>query len=541
MLDPLVNLIVELWPVLKRRLKFMVLMFCLGLPYVFVPQVMAEHEVNMYNNFSVTSNQVDGSGDDQSALTEGTSFLNILTVNGKGTISDFNYRYSIGAKATDDSRNDVQKLSLTRLQGRLSNQNHTFTAGDTFAAFSQYSLNTAVKGVSYRYIDNGNNVPDVTVIYGIAYPRWDNFWGLDAVQRHVAGARLQQHVNDDFWVAASYVQSEDQERVNGGSLFDTKTIAFDWEYQPIMGLTISGESAFSDTDESISSVAADDNNKGSAHKLEAIGDGGPSRVVLSYERISPNFMTLLGAATPDREKTEATWRYKFTKKVNLNFGLLWYRDNLGGDLAFRTDNYRPEIGMTVKRMFSRRYSVADVTYKFDRSYGGGNSTKDHHVNLGYRDRFGMFDSDTNVGMTIYKTSSSRDDEEFIYNTTLSTRYTLGSFVLKPSLRLGGWTLDNDLDNIRDRVWEYSIGLGVDIPSMKITSQTRVGANRLDKETGDDLNKMMASVNIYYRPDFLEMFEYSQIYVRGHINDFSYSTNNRDFTENSVTAGLIVRF
>ena len=263
-------------------------------------------------------------------------------------------------------------------------------------------------------------------------------------------------------------------------------------------------------------------------------------MVLSYERISPDFLTLLGSATPDREKAKATWRYKYTKTMTFNFGLLWYRDNLNGDLDFRTDHYLPELGMTMKRLFKRRYAVADISYKFDRSYGGGISTKDHYVNVGYRDRFGVIDSDTNLGFTLYNTDIGRQDDELTYNTTLSSRHTVGDFVLKPSIRLGGWTLEDDLANTRDRVWEYSVGLGINIPTMKITSTFRVGKNKLQKDVGDSLGKVMASMNIYYRPEFLSMLEYGQLYLRGHVNDFSYSTGVRDFRENSITAGIIVR-
>lgn len=508
----------------------------------FIPAVVrAEHQLYLYNDFSVTLNDVSGSGDDQSSLTEGSHVLEILTLNGKGDIGDFDYRYSLGAKATDDQRNDIQKYSLTGLQGRLSNKIHTVTAGDTFESFSQYSLGTAIKGASYRYADDSNKLPEVTLVYGIAYPRWDNFWGLDAVQRNVMGVRLKQQLTEDFWVAANYVQSSDHDRVAGSSLYDAEVFAIDWEYLPIPGLTVRGESAFSRTDESIESDPATIDQNGYAHHLEAIGDGGPSRVTLDYERISPDFLSLLGSATSDREKASARWRYKSSKTVTWNFGMLWYRDNLDGDLAFRTDHYRPEIGVSKRQLFERRYAVADLTYKYDRAYGGTTSTTDHYLNFGYRDRFGLFDSDSNVGVTLYDSAGSRNSDEFTYNTTLSTRQTVGRFVLKPGLRLGGWTLEDELADSRDRIWEYSVSLGVDIPDIKVTSNFRIGRNKLQKETGDDVSKVLVSANVYYRPDFLSIFEYGQLYLRANVNDFSYSTNSRDFRENSVTAGVIVRF
>jgi hypothetical protein len=502
--------------------------------------VAAEHNFNVYNDFSVSVNDVSGSGSDQSSLSEGNKVLDVLTVNGNGTIGGYDYRFTIGGKGTNDQRNDVQKYSLTQLQGRLGNQIHTLTVGDAFESFSQYSLSSAVKGASYRYADRGNRAPDVTLIYGLAYPRWDNFWGLDAVERDVLGARVKQSLNDEFWIAASYVQTDDHDRIAGSSLFETSIFVVDWEYLPMPGLTIRGESAYSDTEESVSDDLRTVDNNGTAHHLEAIGDGGPSRVVLDYERISTDFLTLLGSATPDREKAKATWRYKYSKTLSLNFGMLWYRDNLDGDLSERTDHYRPEIGLSKKRIFARRYATADVTYKYDRATGRTDS-QDHYVNFGYRDRFGAFDSDSNFGVIFYDTDANRKSEEFTYNTTLSTRKTVGDFVLKPSLRLGGWTLDDDLNAVSDQIWEYSVGLGVDIPSLKVVSNFRVGQNKLIKDDGDDVSKMLASMSLYYRPDFLSTFDYGQLYLRGYINDFGYSTSSRDFCENSATAGIIVRF
>ncbi len=500
----------------------------------------AADEFRLSNDFSTTYNDVSGPGDDQSSLTEGLRYLEIFNLYGNGEMGEVKYNFSLGAKVTDDPRNDSEKFSLTNMHGRFTNGIHTLTLGDTFEAFSQYSLNSAVKGASYRYADPGNMLPDLTLVYGLAYSRWDNMWGVDAVERQVAGMRLKQQLSADFWVALNGVHSFDHIRVNDSSLFKSTVYSLDWEYLPIPGLTIRGESALADTTEDFSNQADDDNN-GYAHKIEAIGDGGPSRVSLEYERVSPEFLTMLGSATPDREKFKARWRYKYTKTVTMNFGFLWYRDNLDGDLAFRTDHYKPEVGVTVRRLFDRNYAVADLTYKYDRAYGDDRSTSDHFVNLGYRDRFGIFDSDTNLGVTFYDTKDSRNDDEFIYNTMLSTRHTTGDWVWKPSLSAGGWTLDNELQDTRDQVWEYALGLGVDVPSAKVTSTLKVGQNWLQKDTGTDSRKNFARLNVFYRPEFLSRLDYGMLYLRAFVNDFDYSVRDRDFRENSVTAGVSIQF
>lgn len=503
-------------------------------------EVGAADEWRVNNDFSVTVNDVSGPGDDQSSLTEGVRYLEVFNLNGRGNMGEYQYSFNLGAKMTDDPRNDSEKFSLTNLSGRLSNNIHTITAGDTFESFSQYSLNTAVKGISYRYADSANLLPDVTLVYGVAYSRWDNFWGVDAIERQVMGMRVRQQLTPDLWVAFNAAHALDHVRVNGSSLYQGTTYSLDWEYLPIPGLTIRGESALADTREEPDGARTLDND-GYAHKIEAIGDGGPSRVSLEYERVSPEFLTLLGSATPDREKFKAKWRYKYSKTISYNFGYLWYRDNLDDQKAERTDHYKPEVGMTVKRLFDRSYSVADLSYKYDRAYNDDRSTKNHFVNLGYQDRFGIFDSTSNFGVTYYDTSGNQRDEEFIYNTSLSTRHTAGELVFKPAIYAGGWTLDNELEDTHDQIWEYSLGLGLDIPSAKITSNLKVGQNWLNKQEGTDTRKNYARLNVYYRPDLLAGLKSSMLYLRAFLNDFDYTTRERDFRENSVTAGISVQF
>lgn len=511
-----------------------------GILLLLAPSVQAADEFHLSNDFSTTYNSVSGPGDDQSSLTEGLRFLEVINLNGRGDAGALEYTFNLGAKITDDPRNDSEKYSLTNLNARFSNGVHTLTLGDTFESFSQYSLNSSVKGVSYRYADETNLLPDLTLVYGLAYSRWDNLWGVDAVERQVMGMRLRQQLSPDFWVALNGVHALDHLRVNDAALYKNTVYSMDWEYLPIPGLTLRGESALADATED-PSAAANIETDGYAHKLEAIGDGGPSRVSLEYERVSPEFLTLLGSATPDREKFKAKWRYKYTKTLSFNFGFLWYRDNLDGDKAFRTDHYKPEVGMTVKRLFDRNYAVADLTYKYDRAYGDDRSSVDHFVNFGYRDRFGVFDSDSNFGVTFYDTKDSRKDREYIYNTTLSSRHTTGELIWKPSLSAGGWTLDNELEETNDQVWEYALGLGMDIPGIKVNSTLKVGQNWLQKETGTDSRKNFARLNVFYRPDFLAKVNYGMIYLRAHVNDFDYSVRDRDFRENSVTTGISIQF
>ena len=500
--------------------------------------VCAENEFHLGNELSITTNDVSGPVKAQSSLTKGARYLDVLNFYGNGRSNQLEYGYTIGGKATDDQLNDSKTFSLTNFQGRFSNKVHTLVLGDTFESFSQYSLNTAVKGGAYKFTANRRNTPEVTLLYGLAYSRWDNLWTSGAMERQVIGGRIRQSVGDDFSIALSGVQTIDHMGMPGLTLYDGHTFTLDAEYRPIPGLTLRSEASFSNYGKT--ETGAYSTSDGNAVRFEAVGDADPSRVSLEYERITPGYVTIAGSATPDREKVKARWRYKYTKNVTYNFGFLWFHDSIFDQKADRTDHYKPEVGVSIKRPFGRQYAVADVTYKLDTVYNSTTTTNDHFINFTYRDRFGIFDSDSNFSIALYDTTDSRRAQEYTYNTSLSSRHTVGPVILKPVFYFGGWTANEELAIARttDYIFEYSGGLGVEVPTWKVTSSWKIGENRLLKEAAGDTMKTYGQANIYWRPEFAAKTQ-GMLFVRAFINDYRYSLNSanaENFRENSVTVG-----
>ncbi|NOY12408.1 MAG: hypothetical protein GXP51_01560 [Deltaproteobacteria bacterium] len=520
----------------KRVLLSATILTCL----LFTTSAYAGNNLSLWNDTSIVFTDLSGPGQSSSSMTEGIRHYSVLDLKSRGKLDSYDYSFGIGFKATDDKRRDSKKFSLTSLSGRLSNRVHTFNIGDTYESFSKYSLNTAIKGASYHYLNNANQIPEITLLGGIAYTRWDNFWDTDATERKLYAARIKQDLTADLWLAASAVVIKDNRRNFGSPLYDGNTLSFDLEYRPLPGLTIVGESSFSHIDEDNLTSGTIKHN-GQAYRLEAIGDQNPSRVVLEYERVDPDYLSIAGSATADREKFKASWRYKYTRRLTVTTAFLWYRDNLDGQLAVRTQHYKPEISFRLQRMFNRRYAVGTLGYKMDRSYSSAASTQNHFINVSYRDRFGIFDSTTNLGMTYYETRTVRKNDEFVANTSLSTRMTKGAIIWKPTIYLGTWHSDNELNDEVDHSYEYSVGLGCDIPSKKITSQLKVGKHKLFKESADDAERFYASLNVYYRPRLFARLKNSTLYLRGLINDYDYTTDSRDFRENRITVGFSVRF
>ncbi len=506
----------------------------------------AGSEIRLSNEFSAVYNSISGPGKGNSSLTEGLNFLDTLNAYGGGsTEKGWEYSYNTGVKATDDPRMDAKKVSLTNLQGRLTNHVHTLAAGDVFESFSQYSLASSLKGGAYKFLKEGSGLPELTGVFGWAYPRWDSLWrdpDTRTVKRQVWGSRLRKNLLADLSAGISMVGVKDADRQSAGdSKYEGTNLALDFAYSPIPGLTITGEHSHSDYDELVGGMS----DKGMATRIEAVGDADPSRVSMEYERVEPDFLSPMGSSTPDRLKFKTKWRYKATKRVTVNSGLLWYRNNLDGQLAGTSRFWKPEISLAVKRpLAARPYSFADLSYKFDRKYGASGSASDHYLNANWRDRYGEIDHDMNLGYTMYDARGVREADEVNFNTSLTTRLQKGDVAWKPSLSLGGWYSSDELTDYVDKVYEYSLGLGFEAPEKNLNADLRLGRNELKKEdpAQDDSGRFFANFAAYWRPAGLkEKIGDTTLFVRAGFNDYSFSTTSRGFREKTVTAGINTAF
>ena len=524
-----------------RKFNIFFLSFCI----IGINAIAAEPKIHINNDFYLQYNNITGPGKAQSFLTDGLWYYNMFNLYLKGKKKDYIYKLNIGLKVTDDRKKDIKDVSIANFQGIVTNKIHTVRVGDVFESFSQYSLNAALKGLSYRYLSK-DQINQVQLVYGIAYPRWDSFWDSEtkAVKRSVAGVRYQRKaLQGRMRLGVSFVYSNDKDRVFAGSpLYKNQLYTIDMNYRPIPGLNIYSEFSHSSNTKDSSSSTANIDNSGNAFKIRAIGNKNPSRVLLEYERVSPNFITLTGSATPDREKFKSTWRYKANRKITTHLGFLWYRNNLDGQLTSGKNVYRPSMGITYKKAFGRRHNVIDFTYKLDKINTTNNDTTNHIFDLSMNDKFGKVYNTTNFSYYKYKTDGAvQDSHEFRFNTQFSGRIKKDDYVFKPSLRVGTWSNKNELTSSLDKYYEESVGLGLDIAKYRVTSKLKVGENKANRDLFDDSKKVFASLNVYYRPKRFFSLKRAMIYARSFYNDFTYTTDTKDFRENSLVVGLKIRF
>ncbi len=494
------------------------------------------------NELELNYNNVSGAGAAQSTLTEKFNLIENIQLNQGVDSEKRSYWLNMGGRGTDDRTVDLRPLSLTNLQLKMGSGAGRWTLGDTFEYFSQYTLSSSLKGLAYSFDNGSDRVPAFTLIYGVGYPRWDSFYGpsqVKSIRRQAYGVRAAQRLGDAWTVGLQLLQVDDSKRVNPTDpLYEGPVYGFDWQYKPFEGLMIAGESAFSNADESPGAGTAAISRNGSAHRLIFDGQGDNIRLNLEYERVTPGFVTLLGSATSDRERVRARWRQRNGRNTTMNLGFIWFRDNLSDQKAFSTAHWRPEISFAQRRLFNRVYASGDVAYRYDKSNGGGRKAKNHYIDLGYRDRFGTMDFETRAGLIDYATDPGvRDSNEYTLNATIGTRKTMGSVIYRPQLFLGTWLAKDDLTGFEDRVYETSVGLGMDFPESNISASVKLGSHRLLRDGGDDNDRLFANLGVYWRPPASLGLSDQTVFFRFGINDYDNTDDSRDFTETTWAVGI----
>lgn len=489
----------------------------------------------------VSYNEITGPGKASSSLSEGVRHFENLGINVRGSKSDLKYQLNVSGRATNDERVDPIFVALTSLQARFEYKNNFLNMGDIYEAFSQYSLNTALKGVSYKYKNSSTGTPEISAVFGSAYPRWES-WFKDAkaqsINRTAYGANIKQELTDTLKLGFTALKSDDSQRITDTDpLYNNTLYSLDGEYRPIPGLSISGEFAMSQTELEANSTATKTSYNGNAFKLEIVGDEDPSRVVLGYERVNPEFESLLGSSIKDRERASARWRYKYTPNTTFDSRFTWYRNSLN-NTSNSTNNYKPEVGVNIKRIFDRKYSNLNFNIKLDQKNSSANNSSDYFTDLGYRDRFIGLDVDAGAGFTSYNVDkNTRETLDYSGRLSVSTRKSFDKVILKPSLNASSNYIDDHINNTTDKIFEYSLSLGVDLPDSKLSSNFKFGQNVLKASAGDDADSLFLNAGIYYRPDVFFGIKDCTLFARAMMNDFAFQTDTRNFNEKSFSMGI----
>ena len=491
------------------------------------------------NETEFGSGSITGPGAGQSIVTGKGTFTNVLGISYSGEVQDVSYFLDLSGRATSDPASDYREYSLSRVQARVIKEAHTVNLGDVMSPFTQYSLGASLKGITYTGSYPGRFAPELSLTYGFHSPRWDSLFSpaddIKTIRRQAYGANLAVHPTDAWRVSAHFVRTADSGRPGGWeTLYDGGVYGAAWSFEPFDGLALRGETSFSGT-----TVRPADGSSvkksGSANRVSFRGYGDDLRLDLDYERVSSGFLSVLGSATPDRERARGVWTRDYSRETSVRYSFLWFRNNLDGSLEETSHSYRPDIRITQRRLFGRRYASGDITCRLDYRTGPSRDTGTY-VDTGYRDRFGWLDSETRLGVAFFG-GDIRDSAEYVVNTSLGSRKSLKGLILRPNLRIGTRIHDDSSTGTLDIIREASLGSGVDVPGLGLSCSVQGGVYSFKKDNGSDSSRAFISAHSFYRPRFGDY----TVFLRYSLNDFRSSDSGRDYRENLLSAGISIQY
>ncbi len=508
--------------------------------------VQEERQVTL--DVAANQNWVSGPGAAQSFLLPGRHVASDFSYRYRRTDGDQSFVVSLHGRSTDDRTVDSQTWSLSNLELGWSDAVRRYAVGDVMADFSPYSLTGAVKGASYSFRPGAGQPgqPEISFVHGVSYPRWENFWGgadLKAIKRTVSGVNVRQPAGAKADLGVSVVRTSDSGRLaDWDELFQNNLYAVNWEFRPQAGLTFKGESAFSRTVKSPAAGVADEQLRGNAHLLAMSREDKRQKWFWEYERVSPQFTTLLGWAFADQERAKVKWTSQLSPDLGLTAGLAWARNKLGGSSQpYRTDIYQPEIVLSFNAPFKRDNATLDLGLRLDRRCGGGTGTADRSVTAAYRDVFGNVDADISLDYALADTAPydfGTKNKNLTFSVTLGGSVKKDEYILRPTLNIA-YTRNTDvLNHYHDRMFEASVGLGYTRPQDDLSATLRVGKNQNLKQVTPDAGKWFANFRLEARPKYLRLLsENAKQYLEVSINTYKFDDAGNNYRETSVVTGI----
>ncbi len=415
-----------------------------------------EETLNIESRTDVIYYDVTGNGREASFYDDGLHILEELDLRLTNQLNDdWQSKFSTSLRATDTDQFDPEEVSIERLSWTLNSSRIKLEMGDYFANFSQYTMNKGIKGVGVQYnFDQPENKFDQSQTYfRIAAGTFDSQWEYlykdpdnEPMDRFGGGFRYQ-NSGDHFMYGLnlSVIDDDENDSNRTSNAYNQYLPAFDWEFRED-GITINGEHAYSDTEEE-TLAGVKDEFTGSAHRLATRAQIGKAKVRIKLERVSSDFRTLAGGATPDRIKAYTKVDYKLSKKWKFFALYDFYENNVDDQLTATSTNQTVEAGVKASRLFDRRSLIFSAALK--RKW----SEKSDHTVDKRSDRIKLSLSDKISALKYklrYELNINNDDvsgespENSLYGLELSSRHRLaeGAWQLRPEFELSRQESEN---------------------------------------------------------------------------------------------------
>ncbi len=395
---------------------------------------------------------IHSSGDGADRTNNGHTVRQELSLKTKGNLGDAKAGAELRARATDDKRISKESSELLYLRAYYNTKYYDVQIGDVAQTYNSLVFGGAVKGatIDIRQELDKDSFINYSAIAGVQTASWNELTQhRNNFRDTVAGNIEYKHAkSQEISLSASFAKDRPSsaEKIASPNLIvaQATTVGLDWNWRFNRYVKTKGEIAQTYTRDTETSKI----KNAFAGKITIYTK--PTRTINSdfkYERYSPDYDSVVGSSTNDRERLSNTTTWSISQALRARMTLKSSRDNLDGnttDGTLRTHDglvsltYRPEflkrgdIGVRVQQVnrfgrgndtkqvnagidfnnnhknglrYGLSYEIADLTSKDDSN--ASNKLQTLRARLGYKKRF---DEDNNFRVTIKADMSFYDEK-----------------------------------------------------------------------------------------------------------------------------------
>lgn len=500
-------------------------------------------KLGIVNEYLYYNDHISGGNPQGSFLSPGDHFTENLGLLYNAKPKDTAWESALDGRMTDDSHIERKRYSLKRFYVKADTDRTNAVVGDFFGTFSQYTLGKNLKGAQYS--ERFGEATQVTVLAAIDKADWDDIWNHNAtetVDRQVYGARVATPLLGSGSVGFNTVWTKDERaRFDVSDLAqDQRVFGIDWALPSYHKLYLSGESAYSRTQNDQPVVDANGNfssslhsdQEGWAHDVKGRFSLGRFKTNDEFERVSSAYATTVGSASPDllRAKTANTWTISGPWKW-IVFNYTYFHNNLNksdgtavtttrmleSGLRYEAPDWRPDFSLESK-----------VRHREATSSFGGTRSRVRSVISSLNDRLGP------LSVTVdyeYQNEDKSDGSSSLRHHILG----IGSSMLHKFLN--GWSVNEgvrwDLQRDRDNLAVATDQTGTVKGNAAATSPWGVDAGASYSRSlvmnanapGNDRRVWTSSIgyNIFKKPEH-------RVEIRFKQNDNRFQAPNQDYKE-----------
>lgn len=286
---------------------------------------------------------------------EGFTHSQELDLKLHGPLKEGNAGIELRGRTTNDDRVQGSNSEILSLKAYYTDNIWNYEIGDVAAAMNPYVYSGSLKGMKLEYFGNEKTKNfDYKLIAGVRKAPWRETYQLvenESVDTYVAAfeAKYTHERSKEILFSLAALKDDLDSGDSAATLGkEGMSVGIDGKWRFNKYITLKGRSAISKSTDDLKNNKRKSTN--SAIKVRLLTK--PILSVLksdfTYQRISPNFISVAGSANQDKEEFQNMTKWTINKELSSKLSLKANRDNLNNQLTDTTNTYYEALTFTYR-------------------------------------------------------------------------------------------------------------------------------------------------------------------------------------------------